>query len=373
MKVILTLIKKELLQTLRDSRMRMVILGMPIIEIIIFGFAISTDVKNFPIAVCDEDRSIASREIISVLGRGEYFTVKDQLASCRDAEKELYYNRAKMVVVIPSGYGENLLSGKKNSVQLLLDGSDSSSATIASGYVTGMLMGISVKQFPPVLVNIIPPAFSGISLETRVWYNPDMEARNFFLPGIVIMIITLIITLLTAMGITREKEAGTIEQLAVSPIAGWELVLGKTIPYLFIGVVDLSITTAAIYIIFNVTMNGNIFIYYLFNIVYIITMLGIGLFISTVSPSQGQAMMTVFAAIFPGIILSDFFFPIENMPQGIQWLTMLNPIKYAMHSQREVFIKGNGFETIGTSLIVLTLFAVFFYSYGAIRFRKSIS
>lgn len=373
MKVVLTLIKKELLQTLRDARMRIVILGMPIIQIIIFGFAISTDVKNFPIAVCDEDRTIASREIISVLSRGEYFTIKNHLSSCRNAEKELYYNRAKMVVVIPPGYGKNLLSGKKNSLQLLLDGSDSSSATIASGYVTGMMMGISVKQFPSALVNLIPPAFSGISLETRVWYNPDMESRNFFLPGIVIMIITIIITLLTAMGITREKEAGTIEQLAVSPIAGWELVLGKTIPFLFIGIVDLSIATLVIYIIFNVTMNGNIFVYYVLNIIYIIAMLGIGLFISTVSQSQGQAMMTVFAALFPGIILSDFFFPIENMPQGIQWLTMINPIKYAMRSQREIFIKGNGFEAISESLLVLGLFALFFYAYGAIRFRKSIS
>jgi|JI10StandDraft_1071094.scaffolds.fasta_scaffold22731_8 ABC-2 type transport system permease protein len=367
------LIRKELIQTLRDKKLRVVLFALPVVQLIIFGTAISTDVKKTKVTLCDEDRSKASREIHSILTAGEYFEITDINEDCRKSENLLYVNKAKILLVIPAGFEKKLQMGENSPLQAVLDGSDGSSASTSLGYMLRMFMEHQWKTWqktPDIrLYSITPPPLPKPELQTRVYFNPEMESRFFLLPGIMTMILTIIVTLLTAMGITREKESGTFDQLIVSPIRGWELILGKTLPYLLIGLVDLLLVTLVSRYVFQLKMSGSFAAFIILNTVYIICMLGLGLFISTVSSSQGQAMMTVFGFLFPFIILSDFFFPVDNMPIFVRRLTMLNPMKYALVAQREIFLKGNGLAFLWDSVLILCLFSVIFLGYGAYRFR----
>lgn len=375
--VLKTLIKKELIQTLRDKKIRIVIFVMPVMQMIIFGFAITSEVKNLKISICDLDKSVYSRELISTLTRGEYFKVANYTESSKEALDDLFNNRSRISIIIPPSFEKKLRMGLNSEFQILIDGSDGNSANIAMGYILRMVQDSNLRATPKFsgvrLSGIFPQPFSQVSLEPRIRYNEQMESRFFLLPGILTMILTIIITLLTAMGITREKEAGTFEQLIVSPLKGWELILGKTLPFFLIGMIDLFLVTMVSLRVFQMPFNGSIFVFLLLNSTYILCMLGMGLFISTISNSQGQAMMTVFALLFPFIILSDFFFPIENMPIWIQYLTYINPIKYSLTAQREIFLKGNGLEVIYPNVLALAGFFIFFLSYGAFRFRKSLA
>lgn len=378
MGILLALIKKEFIQTFRDHRLRIVIFVMPVIQMTLFGFAISSEVKNVPITVCDQDGSSSSRELVSALTRGDYFRVVQFTRDSREAVRDLEVNRAKISVIIPPDFQEKILKGEDSPFQLLVDGSDGNSASIASGYILRIMRETSLSRAVPVisgsqLAGVVPPSRPSFEPEIRVLYNPEMESRFFLIPGIITMLITLIVSLLTAMGITREKEAGTFEQLIVSPIQGWQLILGKTLPFLVIGAMDVVLVVVVGKLIFGMPFNGDPFAFAVLNLTYVFAILGLGLFISSISKTQQQAMMTVFAVLYPFIILSDFFFPIENMPVAIQYLTIINPMKYSLVAQREIMLKGSGWEQVGSNILVLAGFAVAFIAYGVFRFRKSLA
>jgi ABC-2 type transport system permease protein len=381
MGILLALIKKELIQTFRDKRLRVVIFAMPIIQMTVFGFAISNEVKRVPISVCDQDMSPASRLLTDSLTQGDYFVLNYMHFNCDDAAKDLENNRSKIAVIIPPDFQKKKECGDSAEVQILIDGSDGNSAAVASGYMIRILresaLAGSINTLPVIagaaVAGIRPPPPPDVSADIRVWYNPSLESRYFLIPGIITMIITLIVTLLTAMGITREKEAGTFEQLIVSPISGWQLILGKTLPFLLVGILDVFLISAVSKLIFHMPFNGPLIVFFMLNIIYIFAMLGLGLFISSISKTQQQAMMTVFALLFPFIILSDFFFPVENMPELIQIVTLINPMRYSLVAQREILLKGSGWEQVGDNILILLMFAIFFVGYGAIRFRKSLA
>lgn len=371
-RTIRALVLKEWIQTFRDRRMLVIIFFVPIIQMIMFGVAVNNELRNMPTVVCDQDHSIVSRRILSSISAGGYFIPREITSSVKDAEEALYNNRARMALIIPPGFQSDLRSGKKAEIQILLDGSDSNAATLAAGYVFQILRetpsGGRVQARPPGVAPFEMP-----KIVTRVYYNPALESSHFMVPVIITMILTIIATMLTAMGITKEKEKGTFEQLFVSPIRGIELMLGKTIPFAVISFLDAALATTLGVFLFRIPLEGQVWVLALLNLGYVLAMLGLGLFISTVSETQQQAMMTVFAVIFPFIILSDFFFPIENMPVFFQYATLINPMRYCLRAQREIFLKGTGIEHLWPNIVVLFSFATAFLGYGALRFRKSLT
>ena len=378
MDILLAMIRKELIQTFRDPRLRLVIFAMPIIQMTVFGFAISSEVKRVPISVCDQDRSPASRKLVDSILQGGYFRMVHFTTDCNRSVSDLAYNRSKISVNFLPGFQGHLTAGDPAPVQFLVDGSDGNSATVATGYLLRILQGKSAEAVPlppsgAALSGTPVPGPASVEPRIRVWYNPSMESRYFLIPGIITMIITLIVTLLTAMGITREKEAGTFEQLVVSPLHGWQLILGKTLPFLLVGALDVTLVLGVSILVFHMPFNGRPDVFIALNLVYILAMLGLGLFISSISKTQQQAMMTVFALIFPFIILSDFFFPVDNMPELIQNLTLLNPMRYSLVAQREVMLKGSGWDQVGDNILILGGFALVFLGYGIMRFRKSLA
>ncbi len=378
LKIVRALVIKELIQTFRDKKLRIVIFLMPVLQTILFGVAVNNEVKNLPVTICDQDRSSLSRELASTLTRGGYFVIAATTSSLRETDEDLMMNRSRAAVVIPPGFERRIKAGRRSPIQLLMDGSDGNTASIALGYLLRMLQDLQEEaRIVPVLYAVRggapPPAFGNPGLRLRVWYNPQMESSHFMIPGVITMILTVITTLLTAMGITREREMGTFEQLIVSPIRGWELMLGKTLPYALIGFFDAILVTLVSLFLFRIPLNGPVPLLALLNLLYVLAMLGMGLFISTVSSSQQQAMMTVFAVLFPGVILSDFFFPLENMPDLIRIITYFNPMRYGMHAQREIFLKGAGWRESAHSLLILAAFGFSFLTLGSLRFRKKIS
>lgn len=368
--VVWVLMVKEFLQALRDKRMLMVIFIMPLIQVTVFGYAISNDVKNITLTVADQDGSRLSREVASALVRGGYFILHRRTNDPREARKDLLLNRARIALVIPPDFARRMERGDAAPLQLLVDGSDGSSAGIALGYALRILQK---SLSPPAR---LPAAFRPprVELEERVWYNPEVESRYYLLPGIVTMVLTVVIMLLTAMAITRERESGSLEQLLVSPIRSYELLLGKTLPFAAIGLFDAALVTAAGIFIFGLPLRGSLPALFVLQVIYIAAMLGLGLLISTVSGSQQQAMLTVFAFLFPALILSDFFFPLGNMPESVQVLMrFLNPLLYGLRAQREIFLKGAGLAQVRHDLLALLAFAAVFFSLGVWRFRKMLS
>lgn len=365
------LIIKEWIQTLHDRRMLIIIFALPVVQMILFGFATNNEVEHLSVLVVDQDRSFVSREILSALSRGDYFDVFEISSDANAGERALSLNQARLAIILPPDLERRFLSGQNPVIQIQLDGSDGNSATIALGYLNQILQETS-ERLTQQPIGASSHSFLPLKIETRIFYNQSLTSSHFMVPGIIAMILTIVTTMLTAMGITREKERGTFEQLVVSPIRGWELMLGKTMPFAVIGIFDALISIGLGILIFDIPLTGSISALSVLNIAYIMAMLGLGLFISTISETQQQAMMTVFAVLFPFIILSDFFFPLENMPEPVQWATLLNPMRYTLTAQREIFLKGSGWLQVWSSIVILFGFAVAFLGYGAFRFRKSL-
>ncbi|MBX7059575.1 MAG: ABC transporter permease [Leptospirales bacterium] len=368
---LLALIQKEFLQTLRDRRMLVIIFLIPLIQTTIFGVAVSNEVRNVPIAVIDSSRTLQSRELIDALRANDHFRFVYLGPDVSRGEELLRNNAARIAVYFPPDYARRLDRGEVATVQALVDGSDSNSAGIALGYMQRIVAVQSAATLRPR--SLSPIALSsrgGVELRDRLWYNPGGESRYYLLPGIGTMVLTTVIMLLTAMGITRERETGSFDQLVVSPIRPWQLLLGKTAPFAVIGLLEAALVTAASVFLFGQPFVGSLATLSALDALYVVVMLGLGLLISSVSASQQQAMLTVFAFLLPATILSDFFFPLANMPEPIRWLTIVNPMRYCMAAQRMIFLKGAGFAEIKWNLVALAGLAFLFYGLGALRFKR---
>ncbi len=375
------MIRKEFIQTLREPRRRVMLFLPPLMQLLIYGFAVNLDVDNARLAWMDQDRTPQSRELRSEFeGSGRFVLAA---APNTDAEMQDLLDRGKVdgVVRVLPGFAHDLERGRSTSVQVLLDGTNSNTASIVSAYATQAILrysaeAMSERQREKLVAGTMSSGgpvsipIPQVEARTRVWFNPELKSRNYFIPGVVVNIVMLITLSLTAMAIVREKEIGTMEQLMVTPIRPVELILGKTLPFVLIGFVDMVLVVAASLLIFNVPFAGNFGVLCLAAFFFILTSLGAGLFISTVSRTQQQANMSTFLMFQPFMMLSGFTFPIRNMPTVVQWLTYLNPMRYFLEIVRGVFLKGSGVSVLWPELLSLAVFGVIVLSLSVQRFHK---
>lgn len=364
---------KEFIHVFRDPRMRAVVFVMPIVQVLVFGYAVTTDVTHVPIAVYDLDNSIASRELIARFVATEYFDLVTHVSDMDEAQRLVDRSEVKAVFHFKHGFYENVRSGRTASLQLFVDGTDSNTAGIVLDYSAKIVGRYSNDVLMTRLSRLGGGAVASepLEMETRAWFNENLESRNFYVPGVIAILVMLITLMLTSMAVVREKEVGTMEQIMVTPITPGEFILGKTMPFAVIGFVDVLLITLVAVFWFQVPIRGNLLLLFVATGLYIMTTLGIGLFISTVSSTQQQAMMSTFFFYFPAVLLSGFMFPIANMPVVIQWLTYANPLRYFLVIIRGIFLKGVGPAILWPQMLVLLCMGVVTLWFASRRFKKT--
>ena len=372
MKVIREMIVKEFLQIRRDKRMLPIVILAPIIQVILLGYAATVDVKEIPLVVSDMDNSRESREFVARFTNSGYFIIVAYVDHPKKTDEYLDGNKATMAVLIPENFGKNIATGRGTQLQLIADGADANTANISLGYASQITAGYSqsilLNQLLKTSGGLAPPQ---LKVETRVWFNPDLRSANYMVPGVVAMILMIITTTFTSAGIVREKEIGTMEQLLVTPMKPYQLILGKLLPFVIIGFIDVILVLGVAVNLFGIPLKGSILLLFGLSGLFILTTLGLGLFVSTISHTQQQAMMTAqFFIFFPMIFLSGFTFPIENMPKIIQAITYIIPLRYFLEIIRGLFLKGVGIETLWPQALALLVFGVTILSLSVLRFQK---
>jgi len=369
------MLRKEFIQVLRDPRMRSLLFIAPVVQLIIFGYVVTTDVRHVATAVYDLDASVASRDLVARFVGSGYFDVVEHVAT--DARAQELLDRAEVCAVlrINQGFADDLGGGRTAQVQVIVDGTDSNTASIVLQYGAKIAGEFSREVLVARFSRLrgMPLVSGSVELETRAWFNENLESRVFYVPGVIAELVMLITLLLTSMAVVREKEIGTMEQLLVTPITPTEFILGKTIPFALISFADVVIIILVGVLWFAVPIRGNIFLLFLATALYLMTTVGIGLLISTVSQTQQQAMMTTFFFAFPAILLSGFMFPIANMPTVIQWLTYLNPLRYFLVVIRGVFLKGVGLRVLWPQMAALAVVGALTLRLATWRFRKTLA
>ena len=351
------LIWKELIELRQDPRLFGIVIMAPIIQLFMLAYAATTDVRNVPIVVADADRSVASRELISRFEASPTFTVLDVVGSPDAVEGDLERGAAWMALVVPRGYGAALASGRPQAVQILADGSDANSAGLSMSYASNLIAGYGqeIAARAALAAGTTSAPQPSIQPVVRVWFNPRLESRDFMIPGIVALLLLVVTTNLSSMAIVREKELGTLEQLNVTPLSRAQLIVGKLLPYGLVGLIDVLLVLSVAILWFEVPMRGSYVLLMGTTLIYLVSTLGLGLFVSTISQTQQQAMMTTtFFFLMPMMLLSGFVFPIENMPAGIQPFTYLIPLRYFLVILRSIFLKGVGLETLWPQVAALT-------------------
>ena len=366
---------KEFLQLFRDPKLRRMVLLMPLVQVMVFGYAVTTDVRRVPTAVVDFDGSASSRDLLSRFSASGYFRFVSRTRDPDEASRLLDEGKAGAILRIDEGFAQDLRAGRTAVLQVIVDGTDSNTAGIVldySGRIAGEYSGQVLLARLSRLLGAVPPR-KGIELVPRAWFNENLESRNFYVPGVIALIVMLITLTLSSMAVVREKEVGTIEQVLVSPITPAEFILGKTLPFALVGYADVLMIAGIGVFWFDVPIRGSLPLLLLATTFYLMTTLGIGLFISTVSGTQQQAMMTVFFFYFPAVLLSGFMFPIANMPVLVQYLTYANPLRYFLVVLRGIFLKGAGPETLWPQMAALLVMGLVTLFFTTRRFRKTLS
>jgi len=380
MRVLWQVIVKEFLQIRRDVRMIPIIFVAPVVQITVFGFAVNTDVTRVPMVVVDEDRSAQSRDFVSRFADSGYFELVAGCDQADAAERWLVTGRAQLGLVIAPGFGSALASGRTGAVQVIVDGSDASSANVALGYASAAAQGWAVavqqKRLRVALGTSAgashSPARTGqVGLEPRVFYNPDLRSRWYYVPAVLAMILMVMTQLLSAMGVVREKEIGTMEQLIVTPIRPWQLLVGKLAPFAIIGIIDVFLVTAVTVFGFGVPLRGSFALLLGLSTLFLLSTLGIGLLVSTVVQNQQQAMMTAgLGLIMPMILLSGLIFPIDNMPPPVRLITYAIPLRYYAEIIRGVFLRNSGLAVLWPQALALLAMGLSIMTVASLRFRK---
>ncbi|MGA9407582.1 MAG: ABC transporter permease [Bacteroidota bacterium] len=373
MKIILTFIQKEFQQLRRDPKMIGLNFFAPIFQLIVLGYAATLDVRDIPTIVYDMDDSRTSREFVTKFTECGYFSLVRYAGSYADIDRAIDTRAASIAVVIPIDFSDNLLSGEQVQLQVIADGSETNSATIGLNYVSMIVEQYSqntiIKKFEAVKGRGARPAV--VDPEVRVWYNPELKSRNFMVPGVLALLLMVLTMILTSLAIVKENEAGTMEQLMVTPIRPYQLIIGKLAPFFLIGIVDIILVLLVATLWFGVPLKGSVMLIFTLCIVFQMTTLGAGLFVSTVSRTQQQAMLTaVFFVILPMMFLSGFVFPIENMPKVIQLFTYFIPLRYFFVIIRGVFLKGVGLRELWLESSVLLGFGIVILTISILRFQK---
>ena len=367
----LSLIRKEFLHIIRDPRTLFVMFLMPVIQLMLLGYAATTDIEHLRTAVADGDKSEASRELIDAYRASNYFDI----ALYVESEKQLEYlvdaGQVKAGLIIPAGYGEAVTKGEQAQVAFVIDGSDPSVANtiFAASQSVGQAQSMRIMERA---TGIDPDDLPGVQVRPRVWYNPEMKSANFMIPGLMGMILYLLTALFTSMSIVREREQGTIEQLIVTPVKPLELIIGKLTPYVFIAFISVLEVLAIGVFWFGVPIKGSLGLLLGLSALFLLTSLGIGIFISSVANTQQEAMLLVFLTMFPTIFLAGFFFPIEAMPGWLQVLTYIVPLRYMLVIIRGIILKGVGLQILRQEVIALIIFGIAITLLAATRFRKKL-
>ena len=366
---------KEFIQVFRDKRTRFVLFGPPIIQMLIFGYAATFEIHHVASVVLDLDHSQACRDLISRFTSSPYFDVQRQLTDSRQIEDLIDRGQAIVALQINPGFAENLRKGKTAPLQVIVDATNSNTALIASRYVNEIAIGFA-KDYQRDRINRISPQLSeripSVELEPRPWYNPDLRSRWFFVPGIVGSLTLVLVVNLTAFAVVREREIGTLEQIMGTPIRPVEFILGKTVPFFLIGLLDVSLIAVVGTLWFQVPFRGQVSVLFTGAILFLFCMLGVGLLISTVSATQQQAMVTAFFFLMPAITFSGFGFPISTMPQWLQYLTYASPLRYFLIVLRGTYLKGVGMDILWPQMLAMAGLSVALLATAVLRFRKAI-
>ena len=370
---LISIIRKEFIQLFRDKRLLALIMVLPLVQMTLLGYAFNNDIRDMPMAVFDQSRSAESRRLLEDYQSSDYFQLKYTVRSDAELRQLIENGQAAVALVIPPDYPAQLYRSQAQ-VALILDGSDASRAStalsaaqlIAQNHATELLLekmtrsGLSQRLQPPV------------ELRTNVWYNPDMVSSYFMIPGVIGMILFAITAILTATAVVREREHGTIEQLIVTPIRPWELIVGKISPYVFMSLLATFEVIAMGHLWFGVPVRGSLILIALLSTLFLLSGLGIGLFASTIANTQQEAMLTVFMTLLPGIFLAGFLFPIDNMPDWLQAISYLIPLRYFLRIIRVLLLKGAGLSSIQGDVVAMVFFGVGIMAAAARRFRKTL-
>lgn len=356
------MVRKEFLQLFRDPRMARILFVAPLLQLVVFGYAVSTEVRGTSLFVVDQDGSRASRELVEAFVAGGWFEVAGRSDRPGDLVRVLEHGDALAGLVVAPGFQEELTAGRAR-VQLLFDGTDSNTATVALGHAQRIVASRAAE--------LSGAEGEAIELRARAWFNPELDSRNYNVPAVIGALLLLICQLLTALAVVREREIGTLDQLSVSPLEPVELVLGKTIPFAIIGLVDLGLISTAALLWFEVPFRGSALLLIGAALLFILCALGLGLLISTASKTQQEAFLSSFLIFMPTMLLSGFMFPVSSMPEIFRWLTLANPLRHFLEIVRGVFLQGVGVADVAAQLGAMALIATILLGSAVRRFART--
>ena len=362
------LVRKEFLQLFRDRRNRVLLFVAPLIQLLVFGYVVNYDIRYIRLALLDDSRTAESRTLAENFTASGIFHITHYLASDRDMTDLLLTGKIDMAVKIPPDFASLIHGGKTAPVQILADGSMSNMAAMRIAYAATVLDTYNrktISELYPQQMN-----YGRIDARIRTWYNPNLDSQYFFVPGIVSFLVMLTSLLLTSIAVIREKEIGTMEQLIVTPIKSYEFILGKTIPYIIISLLQMIIVVAFALFWFKIPLQGSLPLLFGTTVLFLASTLGVGLFISTIASTRQQAMMTTFFVLLPFLLLSGFIFPIANMPQIVQWITYLNPLRFFLIIIRGIFLKGVGLDVLWPQVLALSILGAVVFTGAIARFKK---
>jgi ABC-2 type transport system permease protein len=374
MKAVLSILRKEFIQLRRDPRLFPVIFISPVLQLLLLGYAANLDVKNIPVVVCDLDRSAAGREYLDGFMNSGYFTAAARVERLDQIDHYLDHGDATMALVIPRGFGDEMAAGRQASVMIIADGSESQSASIGVNYASMITTRYAQKIIFGVFERAVGAGWRPVVInpELRVWYNPELKSRNFMVPGVLGLILMIMTMSLASQGIVRERETGTMEQLIVTPVRPHQLIVGKLLPFVLIGLIDTIFVIAVARLWFVIPFRGSVALLFAACLVFMLNTLGVGLFVSTISRTQQQAMLTSLFFILPQIVLSGFVFPIENMPRIFQIATLIIPIRYFFVIIRGIMLKGAGPAALWEQFAALAVLGTVILSLSIARFHKKL-
>ncbi|MFZ5564185.1 MAG: ABC transporter permease [Thermodesulfobacteriota bacterium] len=371
-KKVLHLVRKELWQVFRDINMLRIIFIVPMVQLFVLGYAITTDIRNLDILICDYDNSALSRDLSERFSHTEYFVAEKDEGPPGNVERHLFTGRADLALVIPARFGRDLETGNRPEVQVLVDGQNSNTAAVAAGYANRILFAFMQDHLQTRSGAGGRAAFSPVRLitpEGRVWYNPELKSVYYMIPGIISILLTIVTMLLTSQAIVREREIGTLEQLMVAPLSPWQIIAGKTIPFAALGFIEMGVAMTFGVLWFKVPIVGSLPLLALMAAVFIMTTLSLGIFISTLVDTQQQALFVSWFFLVSFILLSGFFYPIDNMPGWVQVITYINPLRYFIEILRELFLKGAGLNVLWPELTCLAAIGTTIFTLAIARFR----
>lgn len=371
--VILEMVRKEFHQIVQDRRMLAVSIMAPILQVLLLGYAATTDIKYSTLVVCDMDRTAESRAFVRRFTTTPYFIGRYAVERPEEVDPYIEHGTANIALIIPKGFGRLTLASKPVRVQVVLDGTDANTANVLLGYATQIVSSYAQGVLAEFQTLMKGARIARIVPEPRIWFNPDLRSSNFMVPGVVALVLMIITMTLTSLGIVKEKEIGTLEQLMVTPIRPYQLIIGKLIPFTIIGFFDVLIVLGIARFWFEVPLVGSLWLLFGLSGLFILTTLGLGLFISTISRSQQQAMLIAqFFFLMPFMFLSGFAFPIANMPRIIQYATYLIPLRYFLDIVRGIFLKGAGLSELWPQALALTGLGAVIFTLSVLRFRKTL-